>query len=97
LLFSLLCKALAAIDRTVLTGLEGDFGLAAALGAGGDELLALRAALGFAQVTAVLAALGLIYESLAGVELLLAGGENEFLATVFADESFVFEHFFYLA
>ena len=48
-------------------------------------------------VAASFAALGLVYKALRFIKLLLAGSENEFLATLFADESLVFVHVFYLA
>jgi len=45
-----------------------------------------------ARRAASLAALGLVGESFLGVEFLLTGSEDEFLATVLADESFVLIH-----
>ena len=45
-------------------------------------------------VAASFAALGLVYKALRFIKLLLAGSENEFLATLFADESLVFVHVF---
>ena len=86
-------EALAAIDRTVGLGLKGNLGLAAAGSANSGEVLAGTAGSVLASVTAGLAALGLILEALFRIEFLLTGGENEFLATFFTDQSFVFVHF----
>ena len=68
----------------------------AAAGAGSVEHLALAAGRVLAGITAGLAALGLVLETTAGVELLLAGGPNELLAAILAYQSLVFEHSGYL-
>ena len=95
ILLSPLCKALAAVYGTVVAGLEGKHSFAAAIVADSYKGLALTAGTGLSLVTAGLAALGLVLKAFAGIELLLAGSENEFLTTVFANESFVFVHFFF--
>ena len=91
-----LSEALAAVDRTVLARLEGNLAGLAAAGAGSVEHLALAAGRVLAGITAGLAALGLVLETTAGVELLLAGGPNELLAAILAYQSLVFEHSGYL-
>ena len=90
-----IAETIAAIDRAVVAGLEGDFAGLAAFGTDGVIHLTLAAATAgvlLAGVTAGLAALGLILEPTLSVEFLFAGGENEFLTAVFADESFVLIH-----
>ena len=83
-LFLHLCKALAAINRTVLTGTEGNLRLFAAVGANGGEHLTVGSLVLLAGVAAGLAALGLIGKTALGIELLLTGGEHELIATFFA-------------
>ena len=78
-------EAIAAVNRTIGLGLERNASLAAAGSAGSGEVLTGTASSILASVTAGLAALGLILEAALCVELLLTGGENEFLATLFAD------------
>jgi len=97
LLFLSLCKTLAAVDRTVLTRLEGNSCFVATCMADSGEHLALGSASVLLCVTASLAAQRLINKALGCVEFLLASSENEFLVAVFADESLVFVHCFYLA
>ena len=80
-----LCKAIAAVNRAIISGLERHTGLAAAGSAGGGEKLAGTAGGVLARVTAGLAALGLILETLLSVELLLTGGEYELVAALFAN------------
>ena len=80
------CKALAAVDRTVTAGLEGNLALCTALGANGiihDALGTGRHSL--AGSTTGSAALGLVLKSALCIEFLLAGREHEFLATIFAN------------
>ena len=82
------CKAVAAVDRTVLSGLERNLAGLSALSA--DSVEHLAGAAGFASGrlaggTAGLASLGLVGEALLRVELLLTGGEHELGATFFAD------------
>ena len=77
-------EALAAIDGTILAGLKGHAGFFAAAGANGGEHLALATAAVLAGVAAGFAALRLIFEATAGIELLLTSGEHELLAAFFA-------------
>ena len=81
-------KTIAAVDGAVTAGLKGNLAGLAALGANSvKHLTAVAAAASgaaLAGITARFAALGLIGEAFLGVELLLAGGENEFLAAIFA-------------
>ena len=79
-----LSEALAAENRTVGLGLEGNLGLAAATGAGSSEELTGTTGSILASVAAGLAALGLVLETALCVELLLTGGENELVAALFA-------------
>jgi hypothetical protein len=78
-------EAVAAVNRTVALGLEGNLGLAAAGSAGSGEILTGTAGSVLAGVTAGLAALGLILEASLCIELLLTGGEHELVATFFAN------------
>ena len=79
-------EALAAVNRAIFTGSEGNAGfLAAGSADSGEHLsLGLGSAAVLAGVTAVSASLGLVLKASFSVELLLTGGENEFLAAVFA-------------
>jgi len=82
-------KAVGAVDRTVLTGLEGNLASLAASCADSIEHLALTAvaacAAVLASVTAGLAALGLVLKAARCVELLLTSSPNKLLAAVFAN------------
>ena len=80
-----LSEALAAENGTVGLGLEGHLGLAAAAAAGSSEELTGTTGVVLASVAAGLAALGLVLEAALGVEFLLTGGENEFVAALFAN------------
>jgi len=91
------CKALAAVNRSVAGGLEGNLSFLAASCANSGKQLSLRLGGVLACVTAGLAALGLILEALLCVELLLAGGEYELVAAFFARQCLVLVHFFNLA
>ena len=97
LLFLLLCEALAAIHRAILARAERNLCFAAARCTGSNEHFTLGPGCILTGVAASFAALGLVYKALRFIKLLLAGSENEFLATLFADESLVFVHVFYLA
>ena len=83
-LLSHLGKALAAVNRAIGLGLEGNPGLAAAGSAGSGEELTGTTGGVLARVAACLAALGLVLEAALCVELLLTGGKNKFLAALFA-------------
>jgi hypothetical protein len=85
-------EALAAVDGTAFGGLEGNLGHAAALVADDFEHLAGVPASVTAGSTASGATSGLILKAFLGEERLLVGGEDEFLAAVFAHESFVLIH-----
>ena len=80
-----LSVALAAENGTVGLGLKGNSGFATATGADTGEELTGTTGIVLASVTAGLAALGLILEATLCVEFLLAGSENEFVATLFAN------------
>jgi hypothetical protein len=80
-----LSEALAAEHRTVGLGLEGHLSLAAAASAGSSKELTGTASVVLPSVTAGLAALGLVLEAALGIECLLTGGENEFVAALFAN------------
>ena len=80
-----LSEAVAAVDGTIGLGLEGNLSLTTAGSAGGSEELTGATGGVLAGVTAGLAALGLVLEAALSVELLLAGGENEFVAALFAN------------
>ena len=85
-LSSSVSKAIAAVDGAITAGLEGNLALLAALGAN----CIIHGALGTGSLaltgsTAGSAALGLVLEAALCVELLLTGGENEFVAAIFAN------------
>lgn len=77
-------EALAAINRTILTGLERNFRFSAAGGTGCGVHLFLGLQLVFAGITALFAALGLVDEATLRIEFLLTGGEDELFSTLFA-------------
>ena len=79
-----LSEALAAVHRTVRLGLKGNLGLATAGSANSSEELTGATSGVLASITASLAALGLVLEAALCVELLFTGGENEFVAALFA-------------
>ena len=80
-----LSEALAAENGTIGLGLEGHLCLTAATGASSGEELTGATGVVLASVTASLAALGLVLEAALCVEFLLTGGENEFVAALFAN------------
>ena len=92
-----LSEALAAEHGTVGLGLEGNLSLAAATGAGSGEELTGATGGVLASITAVLAALGLVLEATLSVESLLASGEHELIAALFANQILIFVHCFYLS
>ena len=83
-LLSHLGKALAAVNRAIRLGFEGNLCLAAACCAGRSEELAGTTGCVLACVAAGLAALGLVLESALCVEFLLTGGKNKLIAALFA-------------
>ena len=80
-----LSEALAAVNGAIGLGLEGNLGFAAATGTGSSEELTGTTGIVLTGITAGLAALGLILETALCVEFLLTGGENEFVAALFAN------------
>ena len=87
-------EALAAVNGAIVVRLERNLALLAALGTNCVEQLAgssLTAA-SLTGVAAITASLGLVGEALLGVELLLAGGENEFASAILADNGLVSVH-----
>ena len=90
-------EALAAVNRAVTGGLEGNSCFLAALGADSSEHLSGSTIGSLAGVTASLASLGLVYEASLSVELLLTSGEDELIAALFASQSLVSVHDNYLA
>ena len=93
----MVCKAFAAIHRSVISRLEGHFGLGAAVGANGGVHLSLLLRRILSGVTAGLASLRLVLEASFCIEFLLTGSEHELRATVFAHQGLVFVHSFSLA
>lgn len=92
LAFAHTSEALAAVNRTIGLGLEGDLRLTAASSASGSEVLTGATSSVLAGIAAGLAALGLVLEATLSVELLLTGSEHELLATFLAYECLVFKH-----
>jgi hypothetical protein len=80
-----LCKALAAIHRTIVLRFEGNFRLSAASCANGREHLSGLLGRIFSGITAYFATLGLVHEASLSVEFLLTGSEHEFGSALFAD------------
>ena len=88
----MLLEAGAAVDGPVVTGLERNLGGGAAVCAHGVKHFALAIAGGLPGGSAVLAADGLILETLLSVELLLASRKDEFLTAILTNQCLVFEH-----
>ena len=78
------CEAIAAINRAIAGGLEGNLCFFAAVSASGSEILSCLSGSVLLCVSAGFASLGFVLESFLGVEFLFTGGENEFVATFFA-------------
>ena len=93
----LLCEAFAAVNGSVFAGLEGNLRYTTAFVTGSFEPFAFSTGSVFACVTASLAALGLVNETLFSIEFLFACCEYEFFAAFLAFECFVFVHEIYLA
>ena len=81
-------EAIAAVNRTLVSRLEGNFGFFSAVCANDGKHLAMLASIAVAAalIAAVTAAGGLVLEAFLGVEFLFACAENEFLAAVLAYE-----------
>ena len=93
-----LCKAIAAVDGTVVSGKERHLRFGAALSADGSVHFTRSTAavtVGLVGLAAFPAACGLVLEALLGIEFLFACGEREFLAAVTAHQSFVLVHEWY--
>lgn len=93
LFFVHLSKALAAINRAVFSWLERNLCLFAAVCASCSEHLAVRLGCILTVVTASLASLRLVLESLFGIKFLLTCGKDEILTAILAFKGLVFEHF----
>ena len=78
------CIALAAINRTILSGFERNFCFAAAGSAGGGVHFFLGFDFVFACIAALFATLGLVNEAALCIEFLFAGGESELFSAFFA-------------
>ena len=87
-------EAIAAINRTVISGLERNFCFASAGSADGREHFLLAGSAIFSGVAAGLASLGFVCEAFFVVEVLFACSKNEFRAAVFANKGFVLKHGF---
>ena len=88
--------AFAAVDGTVILGLERHLGGGTAIGADGivHHARTTGVPLGLVGHTAFTAASRLILETLFGVEFLLTGGEYKFLTAVTAHQRLVLIHSF---
>ena len=80
-----LFQTCAAVNGTVQLGLEGNLCLTAAAGAGSAEQLTGTTSSVLASITAGLALLGLVLETLLCIEFLLTGGKHKFVAALFAN------------
>jgi hypothetical protein len=96
-LFTHLGEALAAVNRAVGLGLEGNLSFLTASSTSGREELSGATSSLLSAVTACLAALGLVLEAALCVEFLLTSREHELVAALFAYQSLVVVHGFYLS
>jgi hypothetical protein len=85
-------EAIAAVNRAIFSGLEGNLAFCTAVCANCiiEGLSASGSSL--ACVTASFASLGLILEALFCIEFLLTGGEHKLVAAIFACKCLVFVH-----
>ena len=88
----MLLEALAAVNGSVIAGLERNLCGLSTFRTNRIKHLTLAATLTLASITASLAANGFILESFFRIELLLSCGKDELRATIFAHQHFVFEH-----
>ena len=88
----MLLEAFAAVNGSVVAGLERNLCGFSTFRANCIKHLTLAATLSLAGSTASFAADGFILESFFRVELLLSCGKDELRATIFAHQHFVFEH-----
>ena len=86
--------ASAAVDRTIVPGNEGNLAGGTTVRANCVMHFTIPVALALHLVPAILAANGLVLETLLCVEFLFACGEGEFSAAILANECLVFEHVF---
>ena len=89
--------AFAAVNRSVVGGLEGNTSFLAALVTSGGEEFLLGLASVLALIAACLASLGLVLEALFCIEFLFTGSENEIVSAVLALQCDVLIHVCYLA
>jgi hypothetical protein len=86
-------EAFAAVDRTVIAGLEGNLaGLSTACAYCIIHLACLSAVCCFASIAARFATLRLVGKALLSIKFLLTGSEGEFLSTILADQCLVVVH-----
>ena len=86
-------KTVAAINRSVVNGLERKLCFFSAVCTGCGVHFSLRFACIPSCITASFASLRLVLEAFFRIEFLLARGEYEFVAAVFANQCFVLIHF----
>jgi len=89
---SLLRKAVAAINRTIVSRLKRNSGFTATGRTGCGEHFSRRCAAVFSGVAAGLASLGLVCKAFFSVELLLTCSENKLRATILTGQCFVLSH-----
>ena len=90
------CEAIAAVNRAIAGGLEGNLCFFAAVSASGGEILSCLSGSVLLCVSAGLASLGFVLETFLGVEFLFTSGEYELVATILAYQCLVFVHLPYL-
>ncbi len=87
-------KAFAAVNRSVIAGLERNFCFLATVCTNSCKEFSCSLACVLSCVTASFASLRFILKSACFVEFLFTGGENKFLAAVLTYQCFVLIHFF---
>ena len=88
----MLLEALVAVNGPIIARNKRDLGRCTTVCANRIIKLAVSVSCILPVGSAGLAANGLILETLFGIKLLLASGEDEFLAAVLAHQCLVFEH-----
>ena len=88
----MLLKALAAVNGSVIAGLERNLRGFSTFRANCIKHFTLAATLILAGSTAGFAAYGFVLESFFRVELLFTGGKDELRTAILAHQHFVFEH-----
>lgn len=91
------CETVAAINRTVFTGLERNLRFLSAGRANCRVHLTRGTSGALAGIAAYLTSLRLIFETARCVEFLFSGREDKFVSTIFAYKGFVFVHCFLLS